>query len=193
MLPFQPGPIEPAGALSRRTFLTVSGLTVSGLAVSGTVASCAVLATGQSARAAGPVLSTTQSRMVLRVAVFGAEVPAPLPDLDEPGPAARRATVTRLAAVSATLPAQRLTLVGKAADSLVWQGLVDADDATMLRAIGQRAADPDAASAGGLVALVALAAATVTRRVEPTADDLGVAWLASMARLSASAEAAAQR
>jgi hypothetical protein len=165
-----------AGSVSRRTLLAASGMLVSS----------AVLAAARPARAAGPALSGTQGRMVLRVGLFGAAVPAPLPDFGEPGPAAGRATADRRATVAARLPGQRLTLVAAAADSLIQQGLLDADDATLLHALGERAADAAGAAASGLVALAALAAATVTRAVQPTADDLAAVWLAAVAQLSAS-------
>ncbi|WP_163506043.1 hypothetical protein [Fodinicola acaciae] len=169
------------GELSRRTFLTVSGALASG----------AVLATGESAQAADLPLDERQTRMVLRVAAFGARVPAPLPDFGESGPAMSRATADRLAGAVAGLPEQRLALVRAAADSLLQEGLVDGDDATMLAAIGKRAVEPD--KTDGLIALVALAAATVTRQVKPTADDLAKVWLAAIARLSASTKARVHR
>ncbi|MEV5962929.1 twin-arginine translocation signal domain-containing protein [Kribbella sp. NPDC051952] len=156
--------------LSRRGVLAASGAAGAGL----------VLGVGGEAQAAD-ILTAAQVRSVLRIARFGVAVMTPVVAAGNSEPSLDRATSKHLLSVAAGLGPERLALIRKAADSLAARGLSTATDQALRVALAAAAKAPT----DDVLALVALAAATVTPIVSPTADDLAAVWLTSVARIAA--------
>ncbi|MER6949624.1 hypothetical protein ABT294_36990 [Nonomuraea sp. NPDC000554] len=163
--------------LTRRAFVRVAG----------TGATAMVLAAGigtSPARAAPATLSPQEADMILQVARAGAVYPAAFPAFGEEGPAVRRATAARLAARLTELDAPRLELARQGARSLVSAGLLNTGRPRLLAGIARQASATQAA-APELVAVVALAVATVSAHFDPASDAAASVWLNALRNLPA--------
>jgi hypothetical protein len=171
----EPAPEPAAQRLTRRTVLRASGT-----ASAATLIATPTLAVPAVAR---PLLPEQQLRMVLQVAKAGAVYPIEVPGFGEPGTAADRASATRLHAAQARLQPERLTQVAAGADLLIAHGLLGAPRMALLAGIGKAsaAATPDEQQA--IIAVVALAAATVARHFDPTAAHPATVWVGLLRRL----------
>jgi hypothetical protein len=163
-----PGGREP----TRRRFLHVTGAAGSAALATAGMAGAAPAAAG----AAAP-LSDRERALVLQVARVGARYPVEFPGLGEPGPASARATGARLSRQLPELSAARLALVREGAGTLIADGLLDATPDRLLDGIGSRVAAAGTRPPAALVAVAALAAATVARRLDPHADHPARLWL----------------
>jgi hypothetical protein len=162
-----PGP--PAPLLHRRGFLGVA-------ATAGAVAAFRPLR-----RPA--LVSSDQAAMVLQVARAGAVFPIDFPSFGEPGPASARATPQRLHdAIRRASPARAQAAIC-GADALIAQGLLDQPRARLLDGIGELAGHPSGSSRWNrscpreLIAVAALAVATVSRHFDPDSDDAAELWI----------------
>jgi hypothetical protein len=164
-------PAEPAGSrprrwITRRGFLGASGLAASGLLLP--------------SRAAPASLSPAQSRLTLQIAQVGSVFPVEFPAFEEAGSARSRATAARLRTAVRRLSPGRLALVRAGATDLAAAGLLDVGPEDLLAGIGQLAGT---AHEAGLTAVVALAAATVSRHFDPNSDAAAQVWIGGLRRM----------
>jgi hypothetical protein len=174
---------RPTRNVSRRRFVrTTGGLVVATVAFESFTRSdngdyrAASNSTGS--KNASRSLTARERAMVLRLAKVGAIYPIAFPDFGESGLAVQRATAGRLAAVERRLPATRLASVRKGAQQLLSAGLAGADRTELVSGIGRkvyhaRKRQPPQP----LIAVVALAIATVSRHFDPKSDDAARMWL----------------
>ncbi|WP_433334697.1 hypothetical protein [Spirillospora sp. CA-294931] len=136
---------------------------------------------GSRTAGAAPVgLSPQEIAMVLAVARVGAVYPVPFPAFGERGPASSRATEARLRARLSGVHPARLAQVREGARALIGADLARARQAPLLDGLGAQAAG--ARPPQELVAVVALAVATVSRRFDPNNDAAARVWLDGLRR-----------
>jgi hypothetical protein len=163
---------EPAGEMSRD--MTRRGFTGT-LAVAGVAVPALAGLTGRPAPVTAP-----RGRMILQLTAALAVFPIEFPGAGENQHGAARVTVPRLRAAAGRLTARRLSLVNAGADELIGDGLLGQNQAQLLRAIGRRACTGDQAP---LTAVAALAAATVSGRIDPGSDSFALLWTGTLRRL----------
>jgi hypothetical protein len=127
-------------------------------------------------------LSSRQRRMVLQVARAGARVPIDFPDFGEPGPAVERATLERLQAAEREVDADRLALVRAGAADLIDAGLLGVGQDRLVEGIARHGAEADLGQDRALVALVAIAIATISKHFDPNADSAAQLWVDGLRR-----------
>lgn len=128
-------------------------------------------------------LSAQESSVVLWVARTGAVYPIPFPSFDESGTALSRATSDRLTAAAQRTKPNRLASVQAACAELTALGHPDQ------RTQNELLADIGSLAGSGLVraeltALVALAIATVSQRLDPNDDHAAEIWVGSLRLLA---------
>ena len=164
---------RPGGTgLSRRRVL--SGASIAGF----------VSLTGIPAASASGALTARQGAMALAVVRVVAQFPVEFPELGERPPALSRATPSRLAKVVDRLTPRRLSEVREALDELIATGLPNRQPRKLLMALGARLGQGPVPAAP-LVALVAVATATLNRDADPNEDGCADVWTGLMARMHA--------
>jgi len=168
-------------AVSRRRFLGGAGAVGSAI-VAGGLAAAGTSGAAAPAASTAAALSGAERDLVLEVARAGARVPIAFPDFGEPGPATARATAARLRDAESRLRDERLALVKAGTGDLVERGLGGAGRQELVDGLAGHAAEATRDQEVALVAVVALAVATVSRHFDPNADSAARVWVGGLRR-----------
>jgi hypothetical protein len=169
---------QPRG-LSRRTFIELAG------AAGVTVGALSVGSAAAEPTASGPAtFGPREQQVTLQIAAAGAVFPIPFPDFGEKGPATTRVTAPRLSKAIRRVRPARLEQARAGAAQVVAARLDGVDQPTLLTGLGRLAADDNPQ----LIALAAIAVATVSTRFDPNDDGPAQRWLAGLHRLQQQAQ-----
>jgi len=154
--------------MSRRAFLS-----------SGAAAGAATVALGGTARAGTAPLNDVDA-MVLQVAAAGAVFPE-LFDTHEREPAQERLTAQRVTKARGRVSSPRAQQAERGAQRLLDHKLGGVDTQELLAKIGAIAASASKDELADLTALVAVAAATLSDRIDPEEGQLAGIWIDGLA------------